>query len=225
MGRYQCVKVNGTLSSWEQVSSGVPQGSVLGPLLFALHVNELPSLVSSKLLMFADDIKLYCRIHSPEDWLILQRDINVLLRWSKYWLLSFNVAKCKVVHIGSALYVDNYCLNETQQLLENKTHNTSTAFTVTHWKWNKQCLLTEMSALSIVACWRDATQALHLLPWLLESGTNSAYLYCYQLSGVSAYCHSLERHTTQALRHLLWLIESGANNVCYCHWVEYLHFV
>jgi len=117
MGRNQCVKVNGTLSSWEQVSSGVPQGSILGSLLFALYVNELPSLVFSKLLMFADDIKLYHAIRSPEDCLILQRDI---LEWSKYWFLSFNVAKCKVVHIGSASYVGNYYLNETQlELIEN----------------------------------------------------------------------------------------------------------
>ena len=62
--------------------------------LFALYVNELPSLVSSKLLMFADDIKLYCSICSPEDCLILQNDIKVLLNWSKQWLLSFNVVKC-----------------------------------------------------------------------------------------------------------------------------------
>jgi len=110
------VKVNGTLSSWE---GGVPQGSVLGPLLFALYVNKLPSLVCSKFL-FADDNKLYHTIRSPEDCLILQRDINVLLEWSKCWLLSFNVAKCKVVHIGSAPYVRNYYLNETQlELLKN----------------------------------------------------------------------------------------------------------
>jgi len=87
---HQCVEVNDTLSSWELVSSGVP---VLWPLLFALYVNELTSLVSSKLLMCADDIKLYHTIRSPEDCLILQRDINVLLEWLKYWLLSFNVPK------------------------------------------------------------------------------------------------------------------------------------
>ena len=88
MGRHQCVKVNDALSSWEQVSSGVLQGSILGPLLFALYVNELPSLVSSKLLMFADGIKLYHTIRPPEDCLFLERDVNVLLEWSKYWLLQ-----------------------------------------------------------------------------------------------------------------------------------------
>ena len=62
MGRRQCVKINDVLSSWVQVSSSVPQGSILGPLLFTLY--ELPSLVSSQLLMFADDIKLYRTIHS-----------------------------------------------------------------------------------------------------------------------------------------------------------------
>ena len=74
-GRRQCVKVNSALSSWTQVSSGVPQGSVLGPLLFVLYINELPSLVSSNLLMFADDIKFYRCIRSPEDCPILQNDI------------------------------------------------------------------------------------------------------------------------------------------------------
>ena len=82
-GRRQCVKINGVLSSWVQVSSGVPQGSILGPLLFSLYVNELPSLVSSQLLMFADDIKLYRTIRSSEDCLVLQNDINILLDWSK----------------------------------------------------------------------------------------------------------------------------------------------
>jgi len=64
---------------WERVSSGIPQGSVLAPLLFALYVNEHLSLVSSKLLMFVDNIKLHHTIRSPEDCFILLRDINVSL--------------------------------------------------------------------------------------------------------------------------------------------------
>ena len=71
----------------------------------------LMSFYSSKLLLLLDDInKLYHAIYSPEDCRGI--DTNVLFEWSKYWLLSFNVAKCKVVHIGSAPYVGNYCLND-----------------------------------------------------------------------------------------------------------------
>ena len=119
-GRCQCVKINSVLSSWTHVSSGVPQGSVLGPLMFALYINDLPSLVSSQLLMFADDIKLYRSIRSVEDCFVLQNDINVILDWSRHWLLSFNVSKCKVLHIGNTPYTGNYALDGIQlELLDN----------------------------------------------------------------------------------------------------------
>ena len=119
-GRRQCVKINGVLSSWVQVSSGVPQGSIHGPLLFSLYVNELQSLVSSQLLMFADDIKLYRTIRSSEDCLVLQNDINILLDWSKRGLLSFNILKCKVLHIGNAPYTGNYTIAGIRlELLDN----------------------------------------------------------------------------------------------------------
>ena len=92
----------GSLSSWARVKySGIPLGSVLGPLLFALYVNQLPSLVSSLLLMSADDIKLYEIIRSPEDSLQLQHEIDILEQWSEKWFMSFNVTKCKVLHIGN----------------------------------------------------------------------------------------------------------------------------
>ena len=88
--------------------------------MFALYINDLPSLVSSQLLMFADDIKLYRSIRSVEDYFVLQNDINIMLDWSRHWLLSFNVSKCKVLHIGSTPYTGNYVLDGIQlELLDN----------------------------------------------------------------------------------------------------------
>ena len=95
--------VQGVSSSVEAVKSGaaLTQGSVLGPTLFILYVNELPELVQSNLKMFADDVKLYRKIESHTDFEILQDDINTLCEWSKKWLLQFNIQKCKV-HCGSS---------------------------------------------------------------------------------------------------------------------------
>ena len=93
--------VNGHFSEFEDVASGDPQGSVLGPLLFTIYVNNLPSCVNSTLLLFADDAKLFRCIKSNFDVDQLQRDINALMEWSKLWLLSFNISKSKNLQIGS----------------------------------------------------------------------------------------------------------------------------
>ena len=82
-GRLQRVTLNDVYSEWFNVVSGVPQGSVLGPILFLIYVNDIPSVVDSHLLLFADDIKLYRRIQSENDTVQLQEDINNLLNWSK----------------------------------------------------------------------------------------------------------------------------------------------
>jgi len=83
------------------VTSGVPpQGSVLGPLLFSLFVNDLSSIVSSSLVLFADDAKICHSIQSDSDYLQLQQDLDNLFKWSQDWQLCFNVTKCKVLHIS-----------------------------------------------------------------------------------------------------------------------------
>ena len=98
--RKQTVVVNGVQSSAQHVSSGVPQGSVLGPTLFTIFINELPNITSSLLYLFADDAKLLRPVSSTTDFEHIQDDIQVLHDWSQTWLLRFNEAKCKTMHIG-----------------------------------------------------------------------------------------------------------------------------
>ncbi len=96
--RRQLVSINGTQSSLLPVSSGVPQGSILGPLLFLVYINDLPDCVrSAKIHLFADDTKCSHQISSPSDINLLQADLDRLHQWSVKWSLSFNELKCIVL--------------------------------------------------------------------------------------------------------------------------------
>ena len=101
--RQQRVVLNGAASQWQRVMSGVPQGSVLGPTLFLVFINDIDCVVdcvAAKLSKFADDSKLFRCVNSDVDKEALQRDINALLQWSEDWQMAFNSDKCKVVHFG-----------------------------------------------------------------------------------------------------------------------------
>ena len=99
VGRQQRVMIQGSKSAWAPVTSGVPQGSVLGPTLFTIFVNDIPTQVDSSVQLFADDTKLYRRVSDGKN--SLQADIDALVNWSEEWLLPFNASKCKVMHVGS----------------------------------------------------------------------------------------------------------------------------
>jgi ribonucleases P/MRP protein subunit RPP40 len=99
-GRRQKVSINKTYSNWRDVLSGVPQGSVLGPLLFLIYVNDLDVDVFSKLLKFADDTKLGRGISSENDVKILREDLTKIFQWSIDWQMTFNTEKCTVIHMG-----------------------------------------------------------------------------------------------------------------------------
>jgi len=77
------------------VSSGVAQGTVLAPLLFLLYINDLPSLVHSKVKLYADDVLLYTYIKSEVDCLALQEDLDALIQWAYTWQMEFNHQKCE----------------------------------------------------------------------------------------------------------------------------------
>jgi hypothetical protein len=89
------VVVEGESSDAVQVKSGVPQGTVLGPLLFLVYINDIGSEVSSSTLrLFADDCLLYKDIHTKEDAETLQADLDKMCKWAKTWQMSFNPGKC-----------------------------------------------------------------------------------------------------------------------------------
>ena len=79
--------------------SRVPQGSVLGHILFLIYINDIDDVVSSKILKFADDTKLYRTVTNQDDIEILQSDLVNLCYWSEDWLMLFNIDKCKTLHI------------------------------------------------------------------------------------------------------------------------------
>ena len=101
VGRSQRVLLEGECSDEVPVSSGVPQGSVLGPILFLLYINDLPDNVQSKVRLFADDTAVYLAINHPEDS-VLQRDLDQLQLWQTQWDMEFNPGKCQALHITRA---------------------------------------------------------------------------------------------------------------------------
>jgi len=97
-GRVQRVCIRGVKSSWIKVLTGMPQGSVLGPILFLFYINDLDFGIRNWILKFADDTKIFSRINNSLDS-EQQSDLLQLIRWSEKWQMLFNVNKCKVMHI------------------------------------------------------------------------------------------------------------------------------
>ncbi|XP_030051022.1 uncharacterized protein LOC115464802, partial [Microcaecilia unicolor] len=98
--RKQRVGLRGQYSQWRRVVSGVPQGSVLGPLLFNVFINDLEMGITSEVIKFADDTKLFRVVKSQEECERLQEDLARLGEWACKWQMKFNVDKCKVMHVG-----------------------------------------------------------------------------------------------------------------------------
>ena len=116
-GRRQRVVVNGTHSDWLPVVSGVPQGSILDPLLFVLYINDLPNVAkNTKVALFADDAKCFLNIDSLDDCQLLQNDLNALVDWSSTWELNIHPSKCQVISVTRKCNPFNfdYFMNNTR---------------------------------------------------------------------------------------------------------------
>ena len=128
--RKQQVIVEGESSKPCSVDSGVPQGSVLGPLLFLCHINDLSQRVTSKDRLFADDCLLYRPIHSPCDQLLLQQDLAAIETWTEDLVMRFNVSKCYLmsIHRSKHPYSSHYKLDN--HILEQLEENTYIGVTI-----------------------------------------------------------------------------------------------
>ena len=102
-GRRQRVVLNGHASEWLPVRSGVPQGSVLGPLLFLVYINDIDKVLNptgTSIFKFADDTKVLRIVNNEEDQALFQHELDNLLAWSAEWQMLFNAEKCKIMHFG-----------------------------------------------------------------------------------------------------------------------------
>ena len=137
MLRKQQVIVEGESTKPCSVDSGVPQGSVLRPLLFLCHINDLPQRVTSKVRLFADDYLLYRPIHSPRDQLLLQKNLPAIETWAEDRGMRLNVSKCYLMsdHRSKHPHSSHYKLDN--HILEQVEENTYLGVTIHKFKMGK----------------------------------------------------------------------------------------
>lgn len=120
--RRQYVYANNASSHVSAVSSGVPQGTVLGPLLFLIYINDLPLRITSVIRLFADDCVVYRKITTQDDLLILQADLLKITDWCQNWKMSLNTNKCKCMRFSNSLAETNPTLLLDGTILEYTDH-------------------------------------------------------------------------------------------------------
>ena len=153
------IMVRGEYSEWVDVISGVPLGSVLGPILFLIYLNDIPEIVNCNIKMFADDTKLFRTVKTIDDCNILQNDLNTLSQWTNDWLLSFNVDKCKVMHIGKNNPKLDYTMrteNENRILIETSKEKDLGVWITNDLKHEKQVIAASQRAMAVLRSVRRA---------------------------------------------------------------------
>ena len=147
--RRQKVGINKEYSNWKWVTSGVPQGSVLGPILFIIYINDLDCNLVSKIKKFADDTKLCKRISCSEDVENLRKDLQRLDEWCSDWQMQFNVEKCSVIHMGKRNEKNNYNLGN-QKLKKSIKERDLGVIVDSGGKFSEQCSTAARNANTIL---------------------------------------------------------------------------
>ena len=143
--RQQRVVLNGICSDWLPVTSGVSQGSILGPLLFLVYCNDAQYYIqeNSTLALFADNSKLFRSLDVSSSIISLQQDLNSLQKWSVNMKMQFNTKKCKVMHVSRKKLKTQTSYYLAGQQLEQVTHVTDLGITVSNdLSWSKHIEIT-----------------------------------------------------------------------------------
>jgi len=130
--RSQRVSVQGAKSTPICVTSGVPQGSVLGPLLFLLFINDISDNIDSQIRLFADDTILYREIWTQNDHKVVQNDIDKLYEWSKLWKLDFNISKCKIIPMSLKKNPDKFVYTINNNPIDEVKEHPYLGITINH---------------------------------------------------------------------------------------------
>ena len=190
-GRLQRVVLNRELSEWMEVLSGVPQGSVLGPLLFIIFINDLDMVAAAADLLrkFADDTKVGVYVRGPEERDRLQLTLNNLVAWADLWGMKFNVAKCKVMHFGLRNPRYSYKMNGVE--LEESKEEKDLGVTVTNrLSVSTQCAKAAKTANAVLG---QISRAFHFRDRSIFTGLYKQYVRPHLEYAVQAWSPWLEK--------------------------------
>ena len=137
--RKQRVIINGETSEWADVTSGVVQGSVMGPNLYVLYSSDLDSDITCKISTFADDTKIGNRADNETNALKLQNDLDKVVSWANKWEMEFNLDKCKVMHVGVKNVKNKYMMLGKQLNITNEERDLGIKIT-NNLKWTQHCI-------------------------------------------------------------------------------------